>query len=202
MDLLEGYKKAWDNQPKEVNTLSKADIYKMAHSKSSSIVKWIFIIGLLEFAILNSLYFIIDMEATYQKYNSLGLGKFVFYSQIITYLILFYFLARFYLNYKSISVIESTKTVMAKILKTRRTVKHYVLFNLIYGFILSGIVTISMIQTNIEELSSKKLSLFICLAIISTIILLVLIWGFYQLIYGFLLRKLTINYKELAKLEN
>ena len=40
---LDAYKKTWENQPEETNTVSKIDIYKMAHSKSSSVVKWIFI---------------------------------------------------------------------------------------------------------------------------------------------------------------
>ena len=43
MDLLDKYKKAWGNQPEETNTVSEVDIYKLAHSKSSSVVKWIFI---------------------------------------------------------------------------------------------------------------------------------------------------------------
>ena len=52
MDLLDKYKKTWSNQPEEAHKLSKVEIYKMAHSKSTSIVKWIFIIGLLEFLII------------------------------------------------------------------------------------------------------------------------------------------------------
>ena len=62
MDLLDNYKKAWDNQPEDANKVSSIEIYKMAQSKSSSIVKWIFIIGILEFVVLNSLYLFIDMD--------------------------------------------------------------------------------------------------------------------------------------------
>ena len=46
---LENYKKLWKNQPQEGKKLSAVEIYKMAHKRSSSIVKWIFIIGILEF---------------------------------------------------------------------------------------------------------------------------------------------------------
>ena len=46
---LSNYKKAWKNQPEEENKISALEIYKMTQSKSNSIVKWIFIIGLLEF---------------------------------------------------------------------------------------------------------------------------------------------------------
>ncbi len=48
MDLA-NYKKVWKNQPEEKNKISALEIYKMTQSKSNSIVKWIFIIGLLEF---------------------------------------------------------------------------------------------------------------------------------------------------------
>ncbi len=58
MDSLDKYKKAWiDQQSEETNKVSKADIYKMSKSKSSSIVKWIFIIGILELLFWTSLNF-------------------------------------------------------------------------------------------------------------------------------------------------
>ena len=78
MDLLEKYKKTWDNQPDETKQFSAFEIYKLAHSKSSSIVKWIFIIGVLEFVILNSLYFVFDMEEVYTEYEKMGLKNFIF----------------------------------------------------------------------------------------------------------------------------
>ncbi len=51
MDLLENYKKAWVNQPEDSEKLSSLEIYKLEHSKSSSIVPWI---SLSEFKICNS----------------------------------------------------------------------------------------------------------------------------------------------------
>ena len=59
---LEQYKKSWENQPKETNTVSNVDIYKMSHSKSSSIVKWIFIIGILELIFWTSLNFMVPQK--------------------------------------------------------------------------------------------------------------------------------------------
>ncbi|CAM1363591.1 conserved membrane hypothetical protein [Tenacibaculum litoreum] len=201
MDLdLDKYKKAWGNQSEETNKVSKVDIYRMAHSKSSSIVKWIFIIGLLEFVFLNSLYFVFDMEEAYNEYKQLGLYNFMIYSQFVLYPILFYFLIKFYLNYKSISVVDSTKTLMNKIIKTRKTVKHYVLFNLLYVFIFGIIVAIAALKTH-PEFNSQQVLISIIVTVITLIIMLIIIWCFYQLLYGILLRKLNKNYKELAKLE-
>ncbi|CAM1349131.1 hypothetical protein [Tenacibaculum crassostreae] len=197
---LDKYKKAWENQPEETNKVSKVDIYKMAHSRSSSIVKWIFIIGLLEFVFLNSFYFIFDMDKAYEEYSKLGLYNFIIYSQFVTYPILLFFLVKFYLNYKSISVVESTKTLMSKIINTRKTVKYYVIFNLAYVFIIFLVVSIATIKTH-PEFDSAHIIIFIITTTVIALIALVMLWLFYQLLYGILLRKLNKNYKELAKLD-
>jgi putative effector of murein hydrolase LrgA (UPF0299 family) len=191
MDLLEKYKKTWDNQPDETKQFSALEIYKLAHSKSSSIVKWIFIIGVLEFVILNSLYFVFDMEEVYTEYEKMGLKNFIFYSQIVAYVILFYFLVMFYLNYKRISTTDS-----------RKTVRNYVLFNLSYMALVMIAVTIASINTNFNDLNNKQIILIIIATLIATLLILGVLWLFYQLLYGILLRKLNRNYKELAKVND
>ena len=201
MDLLDNYKKAWRNQPEETNKLSAVEIYKMAHSRSSSIVKWIFIIGILEFVVLNSLYFVIDMDEAYGEYKKMGLENFIFYSEIVAYAILFYFLVMFYLNYKRISTTDSTRTLMKKIIKTRKTVRNYVLFNLGYMTLVMIVVTITSINTNFDDLNYMQIILIIITTLIATLLILGVLWVFYQLLYGILLKKLNRNYKELAKLD-
>ncbi len=202
MDILDNYKKAWENQPKENERVSVGEIYKMAHSRSSSIVKWIFIIGILEFVVFNSLYFFMDMEEAHRQYQELGLENFVLYTQIIAYAILFYFLAMFYLNYKNISTSDSTRLLMRKIIRTRRTVRNYVLFNLGYIALVMIVFTIASINVNMEDLNGKQIALLIGAMSIFTFLILGVMFLFYQLIYGILLRKLRRNYKELAKLED
>jgi len=201
MDLLDNYKKAWKNQPEEASKRSTIEIYKLAHSRSASIVKWIFIIGILEFVILNSLYFFIDMDEAYAEYEKLGLMNFIFYSQIVAYIILFYFLVIFYLNYKRISTTDSTNNLMKKIIKTRKTVRNYVLFNLGYMLLVMVVATIASIQTNLEDLNNKKILFIVFASLIATLLILGILCLFYQLLYGFLLKKLNTNYKELAKLD-
>ena len=201
MDLLDNYKKAWKNQPEQASKRSTIEIYKLAHSRSASIVKWIFIIGILEFVILNSLYFFIDMDEAYAEYEKLGLMNFIFYSQIVAYTILFYFLVIFYLNYKRISTTDSTSNLMKKIIKTRKTVRNYVLFNLGYMLLVMVVATIASIQTNLEDLNNKKILFIVFASLIATLLILGILCLFYQLLYGFLLKKLNRNYKELAKLD-
>ena len=200
MKLLENYKKAWNNQPDTEDKLSTIDIYRLAQSRSQSIVKWIFIIGILEFVVLNSLYFVVDIDKAYAEYEKMGLENFIFYSQIVAYGILFYFLAMFYLNYKRISTIDSTRTLMKKIIKTRKTVRNYVLFNLSYMALIMIVVAIASINTNFDDLNNKQIILIIFATLVVTLLILGVLWLFYQLLYGFLLKKLSKNYKEIAKL--
>ena len=201
MDLLDKYKKTWENQPEEGNKFSAVDIYKMAKSKSSSIVKWIFIIGIIEFIGLNSMYFFIDLDEAYAEYKKIGLEKFIYISNILFYIVILYFLIKFYLNYKKISTSDSTKVLMKKILKTRKTVRNYVLFNLVFMALLTIIVIVAEINFKSEELETKQIFLIILLTLVVTLVLLGVLWLFYQLLYGILLKKLNRNYKELAKLD-
>ncbi|WP_343330168.1 hypothetical protein [Polaribacter staleyi] len=201
MDLLEKYKNTWKNQPEEGNKFSSVEIYKMAQSKSSSIVKWIFIIGILEFVVLNSLYFFIDPEEAYAEYEKIGLMGFVYYSQVLFYLILFYFLVLFYKNYKNISTTDSTKKLMKKIIRTRKTVRYYVLFNLIFIALMMMIIMVAEINFKIEELNTKQIIQIILLSLVVILVFLGTLYLFYQLLYGILLKKLKRNYKELAKLD-
>ena len=68
--ILENYKNAWSNQPEETTKFSAIEIYKMSHSKSSSIVKWIFIIGILELLLWSGLNLLIP-ESFYKVYEDL-----------------------------------------------------------------------------------------------------------------------------------
>lgn len=199
MDLSQ-YKKAWENQPEENNRVSDLEIYKMTQSKSTSIVKWIFIIGILEFVIMNSLYFFFDDASQKEMMDSFGMTNILFVSQIIAYIILFYFLIMFYKNYKDISVIENTKSLMTKILKTRKTVRNYVIFNLGYLVFVSMMISIGFLKTEFSHLSTKESIIFLIGMIITTTIMVVVFWLFYQLLYGILLKKLNKNYKNLSDL--
>ena len=201
MDLLDNYKKAWKNQPEEASKRSTIEIYKLAHSRSASIVKWIFIIGILEFVIFNALSFFMDIDKANEKLNTLGLERFIFYFNFIYYVVLAYFLILFYLNYKRISVVENTRVLMKKILITRKTVKRYVIFNLAITALIVLIVTITTLQNEFDIVGDTNIILIIFIILVLLGLTLGIMWLFYQLLYGFLLKKLNTNYKELAKLD-
>jgi hypothetical protein len=198
MDLLDKYKKTWSNQPEEVHKLSKVEIYKMAHSRSTSIVKWIFIIGLLEFLIIIPFLFIETDTKHFEEMNILWLHKTI---DIISCAIVAFFVVKFYLNYRSISSLDNTKTLMDKIVKTRRTVRSYIFTGLSFISILILVMAFSSINNQfINETIFFKIGIIAIFIFIGAIFL-GLFWLFYQLIYGILLKKLNRNYKELAKLD-
>ncbi len=201
MDLLDNYKKAWENQPEEITRISTSEIYKMTQAKSSSIVKWIFVIGLLEFAFMILSTFIFDISNDEKILVEMEIYEFVQISQYLTIPVLFYFLFLFYKNYKNISSIDNTKKLMTKIKKTRRTVRNYVIFNLLYIVYLAAIITFGMVMTPQGNLENTPGWIIVLIMMLVTIIMLFLFWGFYQLLYGILLNKLNRNYIELAKLD-
>ncbi|WP_298761118.1 hypothetical protein [uncultured Psychroserpens sp.] len=212
MDELDLLKKDWQKQESAYPKLTYNELYKMILQKSSSIVKWIFIISILEFIFW--LFMAIGLKASgiNKDYEGLQSDTGFIILSIISYAILAYFFYRFYMNYKTINTTDNAKTLMENILKTRRTVKQYVGFNL--AVLVIGVAYMMPYALNHDE-STRALietaqangdifKYYLGVALV-TLIALVIAIGilllFYWLIYGLLLRSLNRNYKELKKLE-
>jgi len=212
MDELEILKQDWKKQESNYPKLSYDEIYKMILKKSSSIVKWIFIISLLEFVFWTLISFALKDSPSIQRFEAYDADAIMIPVMILGYIILAYFFYRFYMNYRTISVTDSAKKLMENILNTRRTVKYYVAFNLGYLF-LSAFVSLGIMFNNDEEFIDiidkaaadgevfKVYAVTILVAMVFLAIVVALILGFYYLIYGLLLKRLNRNYFELKKLE-
>ena len=212
MDELELLKKDWQKRDQSYPKLSFNEIYNMIHKKSASIVKWIFIISILEFVLWTGISFALKDADFNEKFESYHAEAIMIPFMVIGYLILAYFFYRFFMNYRRISVIDNAKVLMENILKTRRTVKQYVGFNLLYlilaTFLVLGITFANDEQTIqvIDKASANgELFKFYAVTILSVLIMLAVVVGlfllFYYLIYGLLLRRLNNNYRELKKME-
>ena len=210
MDLA-NYKKVWKNQPEEKNKISALEIYKMTQSKSNSIVKWIFIIGLLEFVFWFAINYLSTKNGALEPYEKLKLISFIENFNYFHYVVVVLFLILFYRNFSLISTVDDTKTLMKNILLVRKTVKWYVYYNLINVVVFSIILNILIFNTpdGINILSGidnesfnqeHMMSVFIIAQIVVIAIMILILWLFYYLLYGILLKKLNKNYKELTKL--
>jgi len=211
MDELEFLKQNWKKQEESLPKLSYNEIYKMIWKKSSSIVKWIFVISIVEL-LLSSLLTIFMADADYwEQMEQLHLKKIQIGMYVISYLITFYFIYCFYRNYRRISSTDDAATLMKNILRTRKTVKTYIAYILISTGLYSIIITYYTIQNHqlIQEVTDSSKYTFdavdwIKFAVAGCIILavfLLALWLFYRLIYGILLGRLKRNYKELKRLE-
>lgn len=213
MDELELLKKDWNKDDNKYPKLTYDEIYKMILKKSSSIVKWIFIISLLEFAFWTCISFCLKDTKSMERFKQYDADAVIIPLTIISYIILAYFFYLFFKNYRTISATDSAKVLMENIIKTRKTVKHYVAFNLIY-LVISTIVVLflefdrdeSVINQAQKAAANGEAFKFYAGIIILTIALLAIAIGvlllFYWLVYGLLLKRLNKNYKELKKLES
>ncbi|OGS70631.1 MAG: hypothetical protein A3F91_09095 [Flavobacteria bacterium RIFCSPLOWO2_12_FULL_35_11] len=211
MDELEFLKKDWKKQGADFPKLSYMEIYKLIHKKSSSIVKWIFIICIAEFLFWGLIALCIP-ESTFAIYEKFNLKTFLFVTQSLHYVVVFVFIYLFYKNYKTISVVDNTGLLMKNILKTRKTVNYYVYYNIILYVILSiflnavmfshpDILIENLMPANSELDTDKFLAVMIVVQIILLLVMCGIIWAYYRIIYGILLKKLNRNYKELESLE-
>ncbi len=212
MDELEILKKDWKKDDGKYPKVSYNEIYKMILKRSSSIVKWIFIISLLEFAFWALIAFAFKDSKSMKEFNNMNVDNIIIPLTVIGYVVLAYFFYLFFKNYQRISSTDNAKVLMENIIKTRRTVKNYVAFNLVYLVIATAIGIFIQFDQNPQIIdmahsaaADGNLFVFYARFILITAIFLVgaiaILLFFYWLIYGILLKRLNRNYTELKKLE-
>lgn len=214
MDELELLKKDWETSSKNYREFNKEELYKLIYKRSSSIVKWIFIISLLEFGFWTLISLGFNGSEDLKKIQSYDVNYILYPLTILGYVVLIYFFYVFYKNYKTISATDNTKMLMERILKTRRTVRHYVIFNLVFICIsivigvyieLTNNPEVQILLNRIESEGDGNITVFylivVGLSIVAMALVSAVLIGFYYLIYGLLLKRLKSNYKDLKELE-
>ena len=212
MDELDLLKKDWNKDDKNYPKLTYNEIYKMILKKSSSIVKWIFIISLLEFVFWAFISLLLKDTESIKRFEQLDADSVFIPLAVIGYAILAFFFYLFFRNYRKISTTDNAKVLMENILKTRKTVKQYVAFNLIY-LVVATLAALfveldqdQLIIAQIEQASAngevfKFYAMFIIVAFLFLALGIGVLLLFYWLVYGILLKHLNRNYKELKRLE-
>ncbi|MBT8324414.1 MAG: hypothetical protein KJO22_06615 [Bacteroidia bacterium] len=210
MDELDLLKKDWNKDKAEYKNFSDKDLYPMLHRKSSSIVKTLFYISIAElifWILINTIpYFLSDdykakLDSIYDN------DVFMVSLTVLSYLIIILFIYLLYKSHKAISVIDDAKTLMRKILNTRKVIKWYVIYNLVMAFVSMIIGTFYGINhdpefsSHVASFSRMQMFSFSAFMVIFIGIFVLIIWLFYRLLYGILLKRLNKNYNELRKLE-
>ena len=201
VDELELLKKDWQKQEATLPKLSKEDIYPMLLKKSSSIVKWIFLISIAEFIFWVAVNILAgNREKDKIFVHDSGLETFSLVIMVINYVALAFFVLRFYMNYKKIEATDTAKTLMANIFRTRQTVKYYIWFNVIF-LAVGMLVGFVIASQNYPEFNNDNMAIVIVVLVALIAFVIGLLVLFYRLIYGILLRRLKANYLELKKME-
>src|SRR6476620_284061 len=119
MDELELLKKDWKKNDAQFKQVSENEIYGMLHKSSSSIVKWIFIISVIEL-LLGPLMGILFSNKEYnlmlERYH---LKTVILIFTIVNYAVILYFIYKFYTNYKKINATDSVNHLLKNIIDTR-----------------------------------------------------------------------------------
>ncbi|MBZ4034575.1 hypothetical protein K6T82_07340 [Flavobacterium sp. 17A] len=206
LDLL---KKDWQKNSDSFQQISENEIYKMIHKKSSSIVKWILIISILEISFWTFSNLFLNTDDVLRKINHPEIVATLEFLTYFNYIVVLIFVYIFYKNYKTISTTIATKSLMSSILKTRKAVQYYVWYNLgmivitsILSFFIAYVYNPDM-EFLRDKLAMNGRAMFFTIGILILVILgfFGLFWCFYRVIYGTLLRRLYANYKELKKID-
>ena len=212
MEELDLLKKSW-NKKDNFPEVTEEKIYAMLHKNSSSTIKWIFLISIIEF--LFGLLLNVGMQFTKSHEDTIILlkkaGVYTFY-QIgsgIIWVVAIYFIFRFYTIYKKVSTTDSVKKLMETIINARKTVRNYIIFNLsagavflftVYSFVLKQMLESISIEQHKEITTGFYLGAFAAMIVVTGVFI-GIFWLFYRLLYGFLLKRLKKNYNELEKID-
>ncbi|MFD2903132.1 hypothetical protein [Sphingobacterium anhuiense] len=202
MDELDQLKKQW-KENENFMKLNQSEIKAILHRSSTSIVKWIFIISLIELSLGIILSFMLPSSEREESVFFQYLG---YVSELVFYIGIGYFIYSFFTSYSNISNKSSTKELLINIITTRKHVENYIKFNIyfiIYAFVIA-FLEIIIRKIDADVYWGANFVMIILLAVIIaliTLIFITVIKFYYKIVYRRLLKKLNHNYEELTRLE-
>lgn len=216
---LDSFKKTWQEQPVQ-NKYDNDEILQMLNKKSRNYVKYIFWISVIEFVLFTAfgLFYILQNKQSNTFLTSLQkLGvqqneqlqdifdNIYLAIKAFTLLITGYFVVKFYQNYHKIKVEEDLKEFISRIIKFKKTVNAFILINILIVVVFTSALTIFgiyAIQNQNTMLADSSIIAFIVSFIISTVLCVVLIWAYYRLVYGILIKRLDKNLTQLKEIDS
>ena len=215
---LDNLKETWQQQPVQPKYDSK-DIESMLNKSSRNYVKYILWISIVEFVLIlgaNLYYTFFGEDSTdlMSVLAKLGIDDSVSFENTISdlYFILkmvslaltAIFVYLFYQNYRKINIESNLKKLILQIIKFKKTVQLFILANIVlvilFTLVLGVFVSFVLAEQNIQLTNNTKFG-FISGLILTMGISVVLIWIYYRIVYGFILRRLGRNLEQLQNIE-
>ncbi|MBS1550305.1 MAG: beta-carotene 15,15'-monooxygenase [Bacteroidetes bacterium] len=216
---IDQLKKTWQEQDKE-QLYNKNEILEMLNLKSRNYVKYILWISMTEFlvfGILTLAYSIYGNETNslLNLLTKIGLNPtqtikadiahINFIIKIISLLVTGIFVLIFYKNYSRINIEANLKQFILQIFRFKKTVRYFILTNVLllvaFNLIIASIVY-TYIQQQDLQLQVYNWWILVLTTVFTCIISIALIFIYYKILYGIILKKLSKNLKQLQEIEN
>jgi hypothetical protein len=216
---LDSFKKTWQEQPVQ-QKYDNSEILHMLNRKSRNYVKYIFWISVVEFlffSIMGVFYFMkgdesnsflkllerLGAQKTPEVENSFEIIYVIIKS--LSLLITAYFVYKFYQNYRQIKIEENLKGLITRIIHFKKTVNAFILISIVLLVVVTtvfiGFIFYSLNSQSIE-VNSSTLTGFLIGIVLSTALTVSLVWLYYKLVYGIIMRKLDKNLKQLKDIDS
>lgn len=203
MDELDFLKNHWQKE-QHFPQIKAKEIQAMAHRSSSSVVKWIFVISILEFFLGWAISFLLPSI----EYRSTFEEVFVTVLEVVFYVVIIYFIYQFFASFRTIRNTKDTKSLLTSIIRSRAHVERYIKFNIYYFSV--GIFTAScftLYEKVVEDANGSTgrlvfyVFMFVLMMAIVSFFFIFIVRLYYRIVYGLLLKRLNKNYEELLQLE-
>ncbi len=209
MDGLEDLKRDWQQNKNAEVEFSTDSIETMIYGKSSSIVKILLMVSLLEFCFWMAVTFLLNDDSINTAENYETFDAIINLLNTVNYIVLIVFIVLFFLNYRNINSTDSVRGMMQTIIRTSKTVHLYILYNLGYAIVNIGLAIYMLYNfdanvqaTRFAMQNDGRENLFIVgfsgLSAVFLLVIVVIFWLFYKLLYGLMLNRLMANYRELS----
>lgn len=216
---LDSFKKTWQEQPVQ-QKYDNSEILQMLNRKSRNYVKYIFWISVFEFlffSVMGVFYLMQGEESNsfLKILEKLGAQKTpeVKHNFTIIYLILkvlsllltAYFVYKFYQNYRKIKIEENLKGFIIRIIKFKKTVNAFILISILLLIAFTSIFTAFIfyaLNSQSIELNNSTLTGFIIAIVLGTGLSVLLIWLYYRVVYGIIMKKLDKNLQQLKEMDS
>ena len=215
---LDNFKKTWQEQDKQ-SKYSNADILKMLNQKSRNYVKYILWISIAEFLLFGgiSIFYMLYDDGSDNIIKLMGrlgivenqtikadMAHLNFFIKLLSLVITGVFVVIFYKNYKKINLEANIKQFILQILQFKNTVKLFISTNIIllvvFNMLIAGFI-FNNVQKQEIHLQSHDWWVAILTILATTLFSLALIYIYYKIFYGIILKKLSKNLRQLQKME-
>ena len=215
---IDNLKKTWQEQelpPKYDNSA----ILDMLNRRSrnyvkpifwSSIAEFLFFLGLTLFYIAGS----DDTDSLINILSRLGIeitpkiemdfAHLFFALKMISLIVTAYFIVRFYLSYRKIDVESNLKKLISQIIGFRKVVNLFIMTNVLLLVFFTALLTVFVFMTLSQQniaLDNATLTGFVIGILFSTVLCVGLIWLYYRVVYGIILRRLGKDLEQLRQID-